>query len=381
MNSGVESPEPSKPALTLGQFCESRLAAVCGGRHFAARTDEILEVYRDLSSSWSTRSVNSRPPWSGLTCDLTPFEISVSSNLSGDAELQFLVEPQDEPPSPDAYWGQSRALIELLEYKWQADTSQLRSIEDLVQPRIGARPTQDEGASCTGYGVVFRDQQRFFKFWFNPDCQGVRQTDSLCRKVMERLGFSEAWGWTRPRLPPTSSMLFGLDLSGRTPSRVKLYVRILDPDLSKVEDVAALADNYLPGDVRNFWGSLGWGNFPIMRPHLVELQFAGHAPRPVRYALQFSTFPFLPNDALVRRCVRASLRRHGISRHLYDATLEALVGHRDLETESLVHSWVTFKRDEDGKTRIAVYFPGRAYFPRFGALGVSPREQWPYAYA
>ena len=116
----------------------------------------------------------------------------------------------------------------------------------------------------------------------------------------------------------------------------------------------------------------------MTRTHLVALHFTAGVARPVSCALQFATFPLLPNDALVRRCVRASLRAHGISTRLYDAVIDALAAQDDLENEELLHSWVTFQRDTEGTPRLAVYFPGRAYLPAFGALGINPSVQWPY---
>lgn len=370
-----QNPAPS----TLSQFCADKLAAVCEHTSFAARKDEILSIYRDLSSSWGTRRINERPPWSGLTCDLTPFEISIAVSPGGENELRFLLEPQGEPPCPATYWAQARALFDVLERKWGVNLARLRLIEDLLEPTLGEQPTQAEGGSCTGYGAVFKGHQRGFKFWFNPDCKGVAETATVCREVMVRLGLKDAWGWTSERLPETASLLFGLELSDEPAARVKLYVRVQDPDFEKIERVVSLAQRYVPGDLATFWASLGWVNFPVMRPHLIALHFVAGVSQPVSSAFQFTAFPFLPNDALVRRCIRASLRHYGISRDFYDATLAALAGPGDLENEILLHSWVTFQREKHGGPRLAVYFPGRAYLPSFGTLGLNPRVQWPYA--
>jgi len=375
----IQSAGQNKMPSTLVQFCEDKLAAVCEHTSFAVRKDEILSLYRDLSSSWGARRINERPPWSGITCDLTPFEISIAVSPTGENELRFLLEPQGLPPCPATYWAQTRALFDVLERKWGVNLARLRLIEDLIEPTIGTEPSEEEGASCSGYGAVFRGQQRGFKLWFNPDCKGVTETDTVCREVMSRLRLADAWHWTSERLPETASLLFGLELRDGPAARVKLYVRIKDPDLEKVERVASLAMRYVPGDLATFWASLGWSKFPIMRPHLIALHFVAGAPQPVSCALQFATFPFLPNDALVRRCIRASLRHYGISGHFYDATLGALAGQSDLESETLLHSWVTFQREKHGGPRLAVYFPGRAYLRSFGALGVNPRVQWPYA--
>jgi DMATS type aromatic prenyltransferase len=374
----IKGAERSRVAGTLVDFCEGKLAAVCERTSFARCKREILDVYRDLSSSWGTRRVDERPAWSGLTCDLTPFEISIAVSPAGDDELRFIVEPQGVPPCPATYWAQTRALFEVLECKWGIDVARLRRVEDLIEPTIGTEPAEDEGGSCTGYGVVFQGRQRGFKFWFNPDCKGVSETATVCRELMGRLSLADAWRWTSERLPETTSLLFGLELSDEPAARVQLYIRIKDPNLENIEKVASLAMRYVPGDLAAFWSSLRWNNFPVMRPHLVALHFVAGAPLPVSCALQFATYPFLPNDALVRRCVRASLQHYGISPHLYDETLGALAGHCDLESESLLHSWVSFQRDKHGGPRLAVYFPGRAYFRSFGALGINPRVQWPY---
>lgn len=367
--------------VTLGRFCEARLAAVCERTSFAAKKEKVLAIYRDLSASWSARSIHERPPWSGLTCDLTPFEISIAMSPGGEDELRFLLEPQGEPPCPATYWAQARTLFDVLEHKWNVPVERLRRLEDLVEPALGTRPTDEEGGSCTGFGAVFRGDRHGFKFWFNPDCKGVSATDAVSRELMDRLGLGQAWRWTSERLPETASRLFGLELSDAPTARVKLYVRVQDPDPQKIEGVASLAARYVSGDLATFWSSLGWAKFPIMRPHLVALHFVAGTSRPVNAALQFATYPFLPNDALIRRCIRASLRHFGIHPHLYDVTLEALAGQGDLEHETLVHSWVTFQRETSGRPRIAVYFPGRAYFHTFGALGVNPRVRWPYAEA
>jgi len=364
---------------TLGQFCENKLASVCEHTCFTSRKDEILSVYRDLSSSWSTRRIEERPPWSGLSCDLTPFEISIAISPAGENELRFIVEPQGFPPSPATYWAQSRALIHVLQRKWGVDVGRLQLIEDLIEPTIGLQPTEEEGGSCSGYGVVFRGQHRGFKFWFNPDCKGVTQTETVCRELMRRLCLGDAWRWTSERLPQTASLLFGLEFDDRPAARLKLYVRVKDPDFEKIERVASLAKSYVPGDVWSFWTSLRWNNFPMMRTHLVALHFLAGVPHPVSYALQFATFPFLPNDALVHRCIRASLRQYAISSEFYESTLGALTCESDLENERLLHSWVTFQRDTHGVPRVGIYFPGRAYLRAFGPLGMNPRVQWPYA--
>ena len=363
---------------TLGRYCEEKLSAICDRTSFAPQRAEILSIYRDLSSSWSSRPLDARPSWSGLTCDLTPFEMCIGMNRAGKQELGFIVEPQGEPPRPDTYWAQTRALFTVLASRWAVDLSRLRRIEDLVHPQIGPRPSESEGGSCTGYGVLFSGSQRRFKFWFNPDCKGVAQTEALCHEVMHRLGVADAWLWTREQLPETASLLVGLELSGASQGRVTVYVRVQDPDVAKLERVAALSDRYVEGEIQDFWESLRWSHFPVMRPHLLELHLIESAPRPVSCSLQFTTFPLLPNDALARRCIRASLAHYGISRHFYDEVLGSLTAGGDLEEETLVHSWVTYRRDEHGEPRLGVYFPGRAYLRTFGALGMSRRTQWPY---
>ena len=376
---GPQSTEQTPAPITLVRFCEQKLAAVCEHTSFAARQDEILSIYRDLSSSWGARSIDQRPPWSGLTCDLTPFEMSIASSAGGENELRFIVEPQGEPPCPETYWAQSRALFDVLERKWGVNLTRLRLIEDLIEPTIGPQPTEEEGASTSGYGAVFRGQERGIKFWFNPNCKGVQETGAVCREVMARLGLDDAWRWTSARLPETADLLIGLELHDDPAARVKIYVRVRDPDLHKIEQVASLATRYVPGDLATFWVSLGWAHFPVMHPHMITLHFVAGAPRPVGCALQFSTFPFLPNDSLVRRCIRASLRHYGISGQFYDATLGALAGRCDLENKTLIHSWVTFQRDKLGAPRLGVYFPGRAYLSSCGPLGINPRVRWPYA--
>jgi DMATS type aromatic prenyltransferase len=355
---------------TLAQFCGDRLAAVCDRTNFAARKQEILDVYHDLSTSWGCRRIDERPPWSGGACDLTPFEISVAFSPAGAKELRFVLEPQGEPPCPASYWEATRALFDILEDKWDAQLSKLRRIEDLVEPTMRTW-AEEEGGSCTGYGAVFSGERRGFKFWFNPECQGVAARDNVCREAMRRLGLLEAWLWTRERLPEVTSLLIGLELGDETDARVKVYARVKDPNFEKVEGVASLATNYIPGDLTTFWASLGWVKLPMMRPHAVCLHFVAGVRQPVSCALQFATYPFLPNDALVRRCIRASLLHYGINGHFYDSTLSALAGQSDLEREAFFHSWVSFQRGKHAEPRMAIYFPGRAYFPVFGALGDS----------
>ena len=143
--------------------------------------------------------------------------------------------------------GQRVPLFDIVERKWGADLARLRLLEDLLEPTIGT-DAEDEGA-WTCYGAVFRGQQRSFKLWFSPDCKGVAETGAVCREVMRRLGLGDAWDWTSDRLPETASLLFGLELRDGPDARVKLYVRVQDPDFEKLEGVASLAERYVPGDL------------------------------------------------------------------------------------------------------------------------------------
>jgi peptide/nickel transport system permease protein len=51
---------------------------------------------------------------------------------------------------------------------------------------------------------------------------------------------------------------------------VKVYARLADPTIDRLERVASLAVGHHTGDVQLFWNALGWERFPVMGSQAFE---------------------------------------------------------------------------------------------------------------
>ena len=203
---------------------QEKLRKLCGAIGLEARTDQTLDLFREMWAACGLRAPAEEPRWSGLTDDSTPTEYSVVFTAGDHPRLRVLFEPQADPASPATYWEAGRRVTRWLAERWGASVDCALAVEDIFIPR------DPHVHICIGHAVEF-DEEPSFKMYYNAMADGPSNAIKLVDEAFRCLGFGRPWDALRSVLGPDDRIeLFAvLDLSPVT--RLKLYVRPMSTDL------------------------------------------------------------------------------------------------------------------------------------------------------
>jgi hypothetical protein len=344
---------------TLGNVARDyvRAAAAALDVPGADALEETLDV---MTASWHDRSIATVPPWSWLTTDLTPIELSVTFESRG-ADLRYAIEPHGDPATPDGYWRAALDLNAKLAARYGAKLARFDSVAELFRPQ-GEAPN-----IVAAQGVwVGRRPRPSFKIYFSPSARGEGTESDTLREACSRLGLAGAWSELERLLGRRAAWaMSSIDLDDGPDARFKLYERLMhdaEPEILRMADAAgepsspafrALLET-LPSAMRTKW---------LVLYH--SLSERGYD----RATLQVPIAP-RADPTVVRRGIERLLTSFGLDTERYRRVFDACAA---VSSAPPAHTYVSVQVIH-GAPRFTVYFAPRAYEARYGTFD---RAIWP----
>ena len=328
------------------------LVNICGMKH---KTLEIMEVFKQMTSSWGNNIIDKKPLWlSGIADDHTPFEFSVAIDKET-PELRILCESQRDGFSLLSNWRAGMQFNYWLMDNYGASLTRLNQVSDLFFP-------EDEAAHfAMWHGACFLPNKKSeFKIYLNPQAKGKEETQDVIKETFKRLGLKESWLAVEAVLKeqdPSKNELkyFSLDLSAKPEARVKIYWQHRDITAEELEKMYSVARNYVPGDVTEFCQAIADTIVLSKRPVISCFAFIeGNPSAPNTATIQIPLTPYAANDGVMRERINNYLTNKNLPDSIYDSSIKA-VTNRSLNARSGIHSCISFRRDKQNKRRVTVY--------------------------
>jgi DMATS type aromatic prenyltransferase len=328
------------------------LIAVCG---MTRKTPEIMEVFRQMTTSWGDKVIEKTPLWlSGIADDHTPFEFSVAVN-SDVPELRILSEPQRDGFNLLSNWRAGMRLNYWLMENYEASLIRLNQVSDLFFP-------EDESAHfAMWHGACFLpDKKPEFKIYLNPQAKGKEQANDVIKEALYRLGLRESWQTIEAVLNNQNSSknelkYFSLDLFAKPEARVKIYWRHHDITTSELEKMYSVARNYIPGDVTEFCQAIADTKLLSKRPIFSCFSFIeSNASIPNTATIQIPLSPYASNDAVMQERIHKYLVNKNLPTSIYDNSIKAITT-RPLDAGNGMYSCISLRRDKQQKPRVTIY--------------------------
>ncbi len=354
---------------TLFEFGERRLRSLCSSIGFR-RENEIVELFRRLTTPWGRRSVREPPSWpSTVGDDETPFEFSIG--LGAEPEVRVMVEPLGDEASPQANADASSALLSSLAADFDVDLERFERVRDLF---LGNSPTA-HFVTWVAAGISETEGPRF-KLYLNPFVQGEHLAPAVIEEALSRLGFADAWPCVASSLvrrgPDLDQLMyFSLDLRRSNTARVKVYARHRRCTLADLEAAASRSQVYRSGDVDRFVRAVvpnGDHAFEKRAPLTCYAFDQRSGSTPVSATTHIPINAYAPHDAAIRERVTSFLEQVGLGPEVYSRALDGFAN-RALDAGIGLQSYVSFRRDR-GQPRLTIYFPVEAYRP--GCIAGTP---------
>jgi cytokinin dehydrogenase len=339
---------------TLGDLAESQLAALgreCGA---VSKAEYLTELAETLSNGWWNQLLDSKPAWpSDLTDDGTPFELSIQTE-NADPELRLLVEPRPVPDGASESFHAALRLADVLAARYGADASSLHEVASLFAPLPGSSPR-----FLIWYGVHMTATGPLFKAYLNPEVHGPSQARELLRRVLDRLGFPNAFERVVEQLVASTRIpYFSVDLCVKERARVKVYLAHAAPPEDGVERAAAGGKHYRPGEFRRWLQALlREGPSLDARPVLTCQAFGrdGGAPD-VTLHVPIRCHVADDREALV---VAQTLGTNGAAESLIRVV--TALARRPLDTGRGMITYLSLREGKSGSTRVTAYLAPQAY--------------------
>jgi DMATS type aromatic prenyltransferase len=347
-------PEQLVPTQTYIECGVEKLTALCKSVGLDRKTDQIIEIFRSISTSWGDRKVGDTTWQSDVSDDATPFEFSIALDPEN-VELRVLVEAQGSAANLQSNWQAGLELNQYLAANYSVNLDRFEQIADLYAPTNSTAKFSIWHAVC-----FYPDKEPAFKLYLNPQSQSQSRSAAIVEESLVRLGFTHAW----PTLAETSAqrgpdkdefVYFSLDLTDHPQARVKVYLRHHDATPSELESALSAARNYVSGDAIEFCQAMAPGQTSFSAKSAITCFsfIAGDDDTPSNGTLYLPISNYATDDRAV--CDRLDLYfiQHGLPVSRYQAAIQSFAT-RSLESGIGMHSYVSFRREQHQR-RISIY--------------------------
>ncbi|WP_310423164.1 tryptophan dimethylallyltransferase family protein [Chamaesiphon sp. VAR_48_metabat_135_sub] len=332
-----------------------KITALCNALDMTAKTAQVVEVFRVMTSSWGERQIGETTNWPcDVSDDGSPFEFSIALDPK-QAELRILVEAQGSDPNLQSNWQAGLALNQDLATHFNVSLDRFGQIEDLFVPTNPAAKFSMWHAAC-----FYPDKEPAFKLYLNPQAQQQSRAAAVVEESLVRLGFLHAWPGlaeiAAQRGPDQDEFpYFSIDLAANSKARVKVYVRHKDATVADLERALSLADNYVVGAATEFCQAMAAGQSSFSaKPAISSFSWIeGNDATPSIGTLFLPISSYAPDDRAVCDCLDLYLIQHSLPVAIYSSALKTFAT-RPLEAGMGMHSYISL-RQEKQQRRVTVY--------------------------
>jgi DMATS type aromatic prenyltransferase len=347
-------PEQLVPTQTYVECGVAKLTALCKSVGLDHKTDQIINIFRSITTSWGNRAVGDTTWQSDVSDDATPFEFSIALDPDN-VELRVLVEAQGSAANLQSNWQAGLELNQYLAANHSVNLDRFEQISDLYAPTNSTAKFSIWHAVC-----FYPDKEPAFKLYLNPQSQSKSRSAAIVEESLVRLGFTHAW----PTLAETSAqrgpdkdefVYFSLDLATHDRARVKVYLRHHDVTPTELESALSAARNYVSGDAIEFCQAMApdQKSFSAKSAITCFSFIAGDDHTPSNGTLYIPISNYATDDRVV--CDRLDLYfiEHGLPVSRYQSAIKSF-SVRSLESGIGMHSYVSFRREQHQR-RISIY--------------------------
>jgi DMATS type aromatic prenyltransferase len=347
-------PEQLVPTPTYVECGVEKLTALCESVGLSSQTEQIIEIFRSITTSWGNKAVGNTTWQSDVSDDAAPFEFSIALDPNN-IELRVLVEAQGSEATLQSNWQAGLELNQYLAANYNVNLDRFHQIADLYTPTNSTAKFSIWHAVC-----FYPDKAPAFKLYLNPQSQSQSRSAAIVEESLVRLGFTHAW----PTLAETSAqrgpdkdefVYFSLDLAAHTQARVKVYLRHHDATPAELESALSAARNYVPGDAIEFCQSMAPGQTLFSAKSAITCFsfIAGDDDTPSTGTLYLPISNYATDDRVV--CDRLDLYfiQHGLPVSTYQSAIQSFAV-RSLASGIGMHSYVSFRREQHQR-RISIY--------------------------
>lgn len=366
-------PEQLVPTQTYVECGVEKLTALCKSVGLDHKTDQIINIFRSITTSWGNRAVGDTTWQSDVSDDATPFEFSIALDPDN-VELRVLVEAQGSTANLQSNWQAGLELNQYLAANHSVNLDRFEQISDLYAPTNSTAKFSIWHAVC-----FYPDKEPAFKLYLNPQSQSKSRSAAIIEESLVRLGFTHAW----PTLAETCAqrgpdkdefVYFSLDLATHTQARAKVYLRHHDATPAELESALSAARNYVSGDAIEFCQAMAPGQTSFSAKSAITCFsfIAGDDDTPSNGTLYLPISNYAIDDRAV--CDRLDLYfiQHGLPVSRYQSAIQSFAV-RSLESGIGMHSYVSFRREQD-KRRVGIYLNPEANAVRFPLI-IFPTQQ------
>jgi DMATS type aromatic prenyltransferase len=367
-------PEQLVPTQTYVECGVAKLTALCKSVGLDHKTDQIINIFRSITTSWGNKAVGDTTWQSDVSDDATPFEFSIALDPDN-VELRVLVEAQGSAANLQSNWQAGLELNQYLAANYSVNLDRFEQISDLYAPTNSTAKFSIWHAVC-----FYSDKEPAFKLYLNPQSQSKSRSAAIVEESLVRLGFTHAW----PTLAETCAqrgpdkdefVYFSLDLATHDRARVKVYLRHHDVTPTELESALSAARNYVSGDAIEFCQAMAPDQTSFSAKSAITCFsfIAGDDATPSNGTLYLPISNYATDDRAV--CDRLDLYfiQHGLPVSLYQSAIQSFTA-RSLESGIGMHSYVSFRREQD-KRRISIYLNPETNAVRSPMMSVARQTQ------
>ncbi|MFG3497546.1 tryptophan dimethylallyltransferase family protein [Streptomyces sp. NPDC047928] len=319
-----------------------------------------VAVLRRMLSPWGERQIANHPEWHSDVCaDGSPIEFSAAFS-DGSVHVRVLVEALPDEPSTLAAQKAALELTQGLIEDFGAVGSRLAAISDLFLPN------EDPTGFAMMHAVVFSPTgEPEFKVYLNPNANDGMTRSERTREAMDRLGFGGAWdavtAYARRGFDLDRIVYFGLDLSDRPDSRVKVYFRHYDITPEELDAGMEISAHHEPGLLgrvcRQLTGKAGEITDQPLVSNLTFTDSGGQAP--VSATAYVPLWLYAESDTTIRDRISSVMADIGLPSDCYRSLLNH-TARRPLSDGRGIHTYASV-RVQRGRPRMTTYWSSELY--------------------